>query len=135
MTAQTETVIRQYYAAFNAADPAGMLALLSEDVRHDINEGGTELGRAAFSAFLARMDRHYREQVTDLVVMVGEGGARASAEFVIQGTYLYTDHGLPEARGQTYTLPVGAFFEVQGGLISRVTNYYNLADWTRQVSA
>ncbi|WP_267869770.1 nuclear transport factor 2 family protein [Deinococcus radiophilus] len=40
---------------------------------------------------------------------------------------------MPEAQGQTYVLPVGAFFEVRGGRIARVTNYYNLSEWTRQV--
>ncbi|WP_058978217.1 ketosteroid isomerase-related protein [Deinococcus grandis] len=131
----TVKLIEQYYAAFNAADSAGMLALLSGDVRHDINEGETQLGLEAFRAFLAKMDAHYREQARDLVVMSTPDGARASAEFVIHGEYLRTDPGLPEARGQRYVLPVGAFFEVRGGQIARVTNYYNLADWSRQVGA
>jgi hypothetical protein len=32
-------------------------------------------------------------------------------------------------------LPAGAFFDLEGGLISRVTVYYNLTDWIAQVSA
>lgn len=135
MTDATRTLIEQYYAAFNAADFAGMLALLTDDVRHDINEGGTQVGLEAFRAFLAKMDAHYREQARDLVVMCTPDGTRASAEFVIHGEYLRTDPGLPEASGQRYVLPVGAFFEVRGGRIARVTNYYNLADWSRQVGA
>ncbi|PTA67406.1 ketosteroid isomerase-related protein [Deinococcus arcticus] len=134
MHAATEALIRRYYAAFNAADWPGMLTLLAPDVRHDINEGDTQRGVEAFAAFLDRMNAHYREQVQDLVVMTTPDGTRAAAEFIIQGTYLRTDTGLPEARGQTYTLPVGAFFEVQSGQITRVTNHYNLADWTRQVN-
>ncbi|THF67690.1 isopropylmalate/homocitrate/citramalate synthase [Deinococcus sp. Arct2-2] len=131
------TLVQQYYAAFNAADAPGMLALLSEDVRHDINEGETQLGRDTFRAFLAKMDAHYREQAADVVVMASADGTRAAAEFIIHGEYLKTDAGLPEAAGQRYVLPVGAFFEVRdaghGPQIARVTNYYNLADWTRQV--
>jgi len=128
-------LIEQYYAAFNAAEFGSMLALLTDDVRHDINEGETQVGLDAFRAFLAKMDLHYREQARELVVMSTPDGARASAEFVIHGEYLRTDAGLPEARGQRYVLPVGAFFEVRGGKIARVTNYYNLADWSRQVGA
>jgi hypothetical protein len=30
-------------------------------------------------------------------------------------------------------LPAGAFIAVEGGLITRLTMYYNLADWTAQV--
>lgn len=132
MNATTE-LLQRYYAAFNAADWEGMLALLSDDVQHDINEGETQRGLDTFRAFLAKMDAHYREQAHDLVVMSTPDGQRGAAEFVIHGEYLRTDAGLPEAQGQRYVLPVGAFFEVRAGKITRLTNYYNLADWTRQV--
>lgn len=129
----TTALIENYYSAFNAGDAGGMLALLSPDVRHDINEGETQTGLDAFRSFLARMDAHYRERAEQLVVMANADGTRAAAEFVIHGEYLKTDSGLPEARGQRYVLPVGAFFEIREGQIARVSNYYNLADWTRQV--
>jgi steroid delta-isomerase-like uncharacterized protein len=128
-------LIRAYYEAFNRRDYEGMLALLTEDVTHDVNQGGREKGREAFGIFLGHMDRCYRERIRDLVVMVSEDGGRAAAEFVVDGTYLATDEGLPEAKGQTYSLPAGAFFEVEGGRIARVTNYYNMKDWLRQVGA
>ncbi|MBZ0222866.1 MAG: isopropylmalate/homocitrate/citramalate synthase, partial [Dokdonella sp.] len=31
--------------------------------------------------------------------------------------------------------PGGAFFEIHDGRITRVSNYYNLQDWLRQVGA
>ena len=130
----TTDLITAYYAAFNAGNAAGMLDLLTDDVVHDINEGERQSGREAFRAFLARMDAHYREQARDVVVMTNADGSRAAAEFVIHGEYLKTDEGLPEAHGQTYVLPVGAFFEVRGGRIARVMNLYNLMDWSRQVA-
>jgi steroid delta-isomerase-like uncharacterized protein len=127
-------LIRAYYAAFNAADWDGMVALLAEDVAHDVNEGGRETGRAAFRAFLDRMAHHYAERVEDLVVMEGADGKRAAAEFIIHGRYLVTDPGLPEARGQGYALPVGAFFDIRDGRIARITNFYNLKAWMGQVA-
>lgn len=127
-------VIHAYYAAFNRGDWDGMCALLSEDVVHDLNQGERQEGRAAFRAFLDRMARCYREQLRDVVVMSGAGG-RAAAEYVVEGEYVATDEGLPPAEGQRYVLPGGAFFEVRGGQIRRVTNYYNLVDWLGQVSA
>ena len=72
--------------------------------------------------------------MTDIVVMADDSGTRAAAEFVVNGTYLATDEGLPEAKGQTYVLPAGTFFTLKGGRIQRVTTYYNLSDWIRQVS-
>jgi steroid delta-isomerase-like uncharacterized protein len=126
-------VIRAYYEAFNRADRDGMLALLADDVAHDINQGGREIGKEAFRRFLAHMDRCYREQLSDVVVMTSADGNRAAAEFVVHGTYLATDAGLPAAHGQTYRLPAGTFFELRDGLIARVTTCYNLADWSAQV--
>ena len=128
-------LIRAYYEAFNRRDYEGMLALLTEDVTHDVNQGGCQKGREAFGIFLGHMDRCYREQIRDLVVMTSADGSRAAAEFVVDGTYLATDEGLPEASGQTYSLPAGAFFELDEGGVARVTNYYNLQDWLRQVGA
>ncbi|MBC9207253.1 nuclear transport factor 2 family protein [Roseomonas aerophila] len=128
-----EALIRAYYAAFNAGDAEGMLALLTDDVAHDINQGSRETGIEAFRAFMARMNAHYREVLHDIVVMTNTDGTRAAGEFTVHGTYLATDDGLPEAKGQTYILPAGAFFKIRAGRIARVSNYYNLADWVAQV--
>jgi steroid delta-isomerase-like uncharacterized protein len=76
----------------------------------------------------------YREVLRDIVIFVSDDGARAAAEFVVHGEYLKTDPGLPEARGQRYVLPAGAFFTLRDGKISRVTTFYNLNDWIAQVS-
>lgn len=127
-------VINRYFAAFNAGDVPGMLDCLSEDVAHHVNEGQIRRGKAAFSEFCAHMSRCYREELTDMVVFCTPDQTRAAAEFVVNGTYLATDEGLPEAKGQTYKLPAGSFFDVNDGKITRVTTYYNLADWMRQVS-
>jgi steroid delta-isomerase-like uncharacterized protein len=135
MRSQTEDLIRRYYAAFNARNWAGMVACLADDVAHDANQGGRHRGKAHFSSFLAHMERCYREELKDIVVLSAADGTRAAAEFVVHGTYLATDDGLPPARGQTYVLPACAFFEVKNGLISRVSTHYNLKDWLAQVGA
>ena len=132
---QTKALIELYYRTFNSGDREALLALLTDDVAHDINQGGCETGREAFRAFLGRMDRCYREQVADLVVFASEDGSRGAAEFFIDGSYMATDEGLPPATGQTYHLRVGAFFDIREGMIARVTNYYNLQEWLRMVGA
>lgn len=133
--AATLALLTRYYAAFNAGDARGMVDCLDDDVAHDINQGETQRGKPAFEAFLAHMDRCYAERLDGIVLMASEDGARGAAEFTVHGTYKATDEGLPEATGQTYVLPAGAFFAVAGGLITRVTVYYNLADWLKQVGA
>lgn len=129
----SRAIVKRYIDAFNASDHEAMLSLLSDDVAHDVNEGGREIGKEKFRWFLGMMGRHYRENLEDVAVMVAEGGGRAAAEFTVKGTYLATAEGLPEANGQTYSLPAGIFFDIDDGEITRVTTYYNLADWTAQV--
>lgn len=126
-------LVQAYYAAFNAGDRAAMLALLTDDVAHDLNQGARETGRAAFATFMQRMDASYRERLEDIVVMATADGRRAAAEYVVHGAYLADDAGLPPAKGQRYVLPGGAFFDIRGGRIARVSNYYNLEDWIAQV--
>ncbi len=137
MTAFDHTcqLVDRYYAAFNRGDWEGMLSLLTDDVVHDLNQGSRETGIQAFREFLARMQRSYRERLADIVILATADGRRAGAEYVVHGEYLATDAGLPEANGQTYVLPGGAFFDIREGRIARVSNYYNLQDWLHQVSA
>jgi steroid delta-isomerase-like uncharacterized protein len=130
---QAVSLVQAYYDIFNSGDRSAFLALLTDDVAHEINQGGVEQGKGMFAAFLERMDRCYREQVRDLVVFAAEDGRRAAAEFFIEGEYLSSDAGLPPAAGQRYRLRVGAFFDIRDGRVSRVTNYYNLEEWLRQV--
>lgn len=130
-------LVRAYYAAFNAGDTERFLGLLTDDVAHDISQGSREVGREAFRAFLAHMDRCYRERIELRAVLTDESGAHAAAEFVVHGTYIETDPGVPPgtapANGQTYTLPAGAFFTLREGRIARISNHYNLGDWVRQI--
>ena len=131
--AKTAQLIRDYYAAFNKGDSNGMLAFLTDDVIHDVNQGERRQGKDKFKAFNARMDHNYKEELKDIVVMVSKDATRASAEFNVHGIYKNSEEGLPPAKGQKYKLPGATFFAIEDGLISRVTTHYNLNDWVRQV--
>ena len=129
-----EATIAAYYAAFNAGNTAGMVDTLHDDFVHNVNEGKARLGKAAFAEFCAHMSETYKEELRDMVIMANAEGTRGAAEFVVHGTYLKTDPGLPEAKGQTYVLPAGGFFDIKDGKIARVTTFYNLKDWVDQVN-
>jgi len=133
MMVDAKAVLGRYFEAFNAGDIDGMLAELAPDVAHHVNEGQVRVGRDKFRAFCEHMARCYEESLTEMVIFANEDGTRAAAEFMVNGTYLETDEGLPEARGQTYRLPGGSFMSLEAGKITRVTTYYNLADWLHQV--
>lgn len=130
----TRTLIAAYYDAFNAGRTEEMLTYVHDDVEHHVNEGGVRKGKELFKAFNAHMTHCYKELLTDIVIFSNDDGDRAAAEFVVNGTYLQTDEGLPPAQGQTYRLPAGTFFTLRDGKIARITTYYNLAEWTRQVA-
>ena len=133
MRAKTEKLLRDYYAAFNRGDMDTFVGLLDEKVAHDVNQGGRETGKAKFRGFMQRMNKNYRERLTNIKIVASADGKHAAAEFVVNGTYLATDTGLPKAKGQEYKLPGGAFFDVKRGKIARITNYYNLQDWLKQI--
>jgi steroid delta-isomerase-like uncharacterized protein len=127
-------LLADYYAAFNRQDMTTFLNMLTDDVIHDINQGYREVGKEAFSKFMDRMNAHYKEEIVDISITTNEAGDRAAVEFTVLGEYLSTDEGLPEANGQKYNLPAGAFFDIRDGKVARVTNYYNLEDWIAQVA-
>lgn len=128
-------LVQQYYDYFNQQNWEGMLSLLSDDVIHEVNQGGTRSGKDLYRSFLAHMDACYEERLTDMVLMSDESGHRIACEFVVNGVYKSTDGNLPEATGQSYQLPAGAFLAVSDGKIQRVTTYYNLQLWLRLIGA
>lgn len=84
-------LVNAYYAAFNAGDMPGFLALLSEDVIHDINQGERQMGKARFAAFMDKMNRCYRERLADIVVMQNaEAAARRRSSPCMANTWPMT---------------------------------------------
>lgn len=128
-------IIESYYHAFNHGDVEAMLALLDERVIHEPCQGKPREGLGTFREFLDHMNRCYKEHAFEPTILYSPAGNHASAEFFLEGKYLKTDGDLPAARGQRYRLRVGAFFEIGGNRITRVTNHYNLQDWIDQISA
>jgi steroid delta-isomerase-like uncharacterized protein len=127
-------ILEQYYQHFNAGNYSGMLDLLSEDVVHEPCQGTPRQGKDKFREFLQHMERCYKEEVHNPCIFYSADGRRAAAEFFLSGTYLSTDSDLPPAKGQTYRLRVGTFFDIADGRITRVTNHYNLQDWLNQIN-
>ena len=131
---QSLEIIKHYYACFNQKNWDGMLQLLHADIRHDVNQGSARIGIEQYRKFLQHMELCYDEQLKEMVFMPNADGTRVACEFVVHGMYKHTDGDLPAANNQRYVLPAGAFLELKEGKISRVTTYYNLPEWVRQIS-
>lgn len=127
--------VQQYYQHFNQQNWDGMCSLLSENIRHEVNQGDPRLGLELYREFLQHMDECYEERLTDMVFFSEPEGKRVACEFTVNGIYKKTDGDLIPANGQRYVLPAGAFLEVVDGKITRVTTYYNLPLWIKLVSA
>ncbi|ADQ18321.1 hypothetical protein Lbys_2659 [Leadbetterella byssophila DSM 17132] len=130
---QSVEIVKEYYSHFNNGNWEGMQSLLCENIRHEPNQGTPRIGLDKFKEFQAHMERCYQETLTDLVFFSEPEGKRVAVEFVVNGIYKSTDEGLPEAKGQKYVLPAGAFLEVEEGKITRITTYYNLPLWESMV--
>ncbi|EKF43490.1 hypothetical protein NA8A_05643 [Nitratireductor indicus C115] len=126
---ETRALVLRYLEAFNAADHAGMLDLVSEDVAHDPFDAEREIGKEKLRWRLGLAGRHFDETLADIAVMAEEGGVRAAAECTVRGVYTTSADGLPEARGQSYAVPAGFFFEIDEGRISRISAYRNPVTW------
>lgn len=135
MTAsRSRALVRSFLDALNAADHDAALAVLGEDVVHDTHDG-RKIGKDEFRWFLGMASRNFRETISDVAIMVDEGGGRAAAEFTARGVYLSTVEGLPAADGQSYALRDGMFFEIDDDLITRVTVCRDHAEFERQLGA
>lgn len=134
MTTALDTV-RKYYDCFNRQDWPGMVSLVADDVRHEVNQGEARIGKDHYRAFLQHMEECYEERLTDLVFFSEPSGQRVACEFTVHGIYKKTDGDLVPARQQRYVLPAAAFLEVRDGRIVRITTYYNLPLWINLVSA
>lgn len=128
-------IAKSYYAAFNRQDWNEMLHLVSDTVIHYPNEGETRQGKERFIAFLKSMDVAYSEELKDIQFFQGEASNRIAVEFMVHGIYKKGEIGFPEAHGQKYCLPAGAFLTIENNKIQRITTYYNLEEWIRQVTA
>ena len=67
-------LIRRYYDAFNAGDAAAMLACLTGDIEHRVNESGHRIGKDKFAEFCGHMGVSYREQLKGQTYTLPAGG-------------------------------------------------------------
>ncbi len=126
--------MRQYYFYFFSAKWDSVLALLAPEIIHTFNNEDVGTGIAKFQEFLNIKHSHYREQQKELSVTVDLTGNKAFAKFILEGHYIATYPGLPEARQQYYRIDVETFFELNRDKISRIATYFDFAEWINQIN-
>jgi len=125
----TLDLLNDYFQAYNAKDVEALLGLVRTDLRHDIDCRQRELGKQAFRRFLLTKTALFDEHVYDLELFINADGTRAAAEYKVLGFFLTREDGGRLAAGnRTYRVAAGTFFDVHGGLISRISSYGNRRD-------
>ncbi len=131
--AMVPRIVQQWADAWNAADPARMAALFTDDgVYEDFAFQARFQGREGIALWVSITSASIRDARVELVDAF-HAGDRAAARWIFSGT----DTGafardLPPT-GKSFSLPVASLFELEGQLIRRVGDYYNLADLLRQI--
>ncbi len=132
---RTVETLKRLFAALNAGDRDATLACLGGEVVFDAFGGGREIGREGVRRVLAERAHAFRESYRDLVLMTETSGRRAAAEFTLRGLYQAQADGLPAASNQPFSVPGGAFFDIEDdGRIARASFMINLAELTRQLA-
>ncbi len=133
MNRNSSDIVVRYYQALFSKNLTAVMALLDPKIVHEFNQEFPEVGPAIFEEFLLKKFSHYNETIQKIDVI--SEGAKASAFLQIKGSYNATYPGLPPATGQLYELNVYAFFEFNGNLISKISTFFNLGSFLRQISS
>jgi steroid delta-isomerase-like uncharacterized protein len=126
-SADTASILQAYGDAWSSGDAAQVAALYGESaVREDVPTGTTSDGRAAIEAFAAGLfavDSDVRLDVT--------GGFAGESWAVVEWTF----SGIHQATGSEVTFRGVSVLELENGLISRETDYYDLPQMQEQIAA
>jgi steroid delta-isomerase-like uncharacterized protein len=126
-------VFGAFVDAWNHHDAAALDTLVSaEAVHEDLALGFRGEGPEAFKGFMHETFR----QIPDFDWRPGPvlvDGTGAAAEWTLAGTYS-GDTPTGAVRGRPFSVRGVSFVLTQGGRITRFSDYYNLAEFYRQVS-
>lgn len=120
-------LVMRYYTAYNAENWQTCLSLLSPDVVHD-HPKGRESGKLSFerSVFQAVC---CRLQFSNISICASQSGRQAAAKYTILHRYLNTAPEMIQGSIPSHHLQGRSFFDVKGGLIRRITTYFDLKEW------
>lgn len=121
-----QTVASRFMEALNERDFPTMASFLDEDVALDTMLGQRTIGADPLRMAIMSYFRHFDETFSDMVVMHDAFNQRFAIDTTARGVYRETVSGLPAASGQSYSIPSVFVFEIDGGLISRLTHYRNI---------
>lgn len=83
---------------------------------------------------MKKVNDSFDETLDNIIILISNDGQFAAAHWIDHGKYYKDYPGMDvSAKNQTYVIPGGHFFEIKNGKLSRVTTYYNLVDFMKQI--
>ena len=129
---QTQTMEQAWLDALNAHDVEGVLACFTEDaVFTEVGTGQVARGRDELRAMTQGFFATFSDLHIERTSAVTDGTMLAH-EFTMSGVHSGSAPGF-EATGKSFSLPGAIVAQLRDGLISRATEYWNMADLLTQV--
>lgn len=132
MQARNTQLLRDYPVLWSSHDVDGVLQLFSDDCCYEdavlgwIHRGKPELREFAAAVFTMHPDFRLN------YVSAFANDTRGAAEWVIEASFEGDFEGVPVAR-KPVTFRGATLFEFRDGLIFRNTDFWDYADWMRQL--
>lgn len=117
--------------ALDERDGTALAAMLTEDAAYDDGHGGRTLDRENIRDALIARASSLDERHGDRLFMTSDDGRRVAVEVTLRGTYERSVAGLPEARGQRYSVPACLVFSLNGDKVEGITRYIDFTEWER----
>ncbi|PST22271.1 hypothetical protein C7U60_13685 [Mesorhizobium plurifarium] len=129
-----QTIASRFIEALNDRDFETLSRLVGEDVAFDSLTGERTLGAGALRSWMMHYLRHFDENFGDVVLMRDAAGQRVAADTTVRGIYRETMAGFPEASGQAYSVASVFVFEIDDGVIARLSHYRNILLFKRELA-
>lgn len=130
---EPKAVVRQFFAAANAHDLAGMLDLVTNDVAIHTQIPGIEPGMAGFRAFMGVYFSAFPEQRVEVHELVAEGD-RVVARHTHHVTHGGEFAGLPPS-GKRAVIDGLELFRIEDGRIAEMWHHDDLLGLMQQLGA
>lgn len=132
---KAQALASSFFEALNARDFDRLARLTDEDVALDTMLGQRTIGREPMRTAIANYLRHFDEEFLDIVLMSDPFGQRIAADVTAKGRYSETMPGFAKADGQAYAVPAVFVFEIEDGVIIRISHYRNTGAFATALAA
>ncbi len=129
-----QTIASRFMEALNERDFDTLATFLDEDVALDSLTGQRTIGVGPLRMGVMSYFRHFDETFGDMVLMHDAFGQRIAIDATARGTYRETMPGFPAASGQSYSIPSVFVFEIENGVVTRLSHYRNIRVFEKELA-